>query len=156
MVHGKYGPSPSWTTGVDTIIVTKIIPIGARYPFVRLANKALVELTAIMHNDVVMNVPKIWRIVDMEPPFAPISAPAPVFTANVNKEINIFHTVITMNFDSTLYDLGIGFKIKSLIVLSVYSRPNTYAEVKKSLPPARRPWSQGYPNNRFPKERPVL
>lgn len=84
------------------MMVTKMIPIGAKYPFVRLANKALVELTAIMHIDVVMNDPNTSKIVDREPPFAPMSAPAAVIIANVNNAISVFQNVITMNFASTL------------------------------------------------------
>lgn len=131
IVHGKYVPIPRCVTTLDTITITNVRPIGAKYPFVTLANKALVVLTAIIIIAVSMKVKNSLRIKEIDPPLIPMKTPTPVTTINEKLARITFQIVITINLDNTLYVLGIGFTSRSLMVLSVYSRPKTHAEVKE-------------------------
>ncbi|MNR52859.1 hypothetical protein D3C85_1727750 [compost metagenome] len=78
-------------------------------------------------------------MMDSEPPLTPIRAPAPAITAKVKTAIPVFHMAMAINLANTEYDLGTGLTSMSLIVLLVYSIPNTQAEVNENPTTSKEP-----------------
>lgn len=112
---------------VEQITITRMSASGARYPLLTFARKVPGVVTTINNSDVIKNFKNIFQIRAADQPVSPRTLPTARLTANIWMESNTFHARITSNLDITICDLDTGFASRSLMVLSVNSRPNTQA-----------------------------